>query len=75
MPQLIKLVTPEGYAFWSGAEVLMGESRYDMEDLTPPQQSYVAGKLQEQALNAVYGGRVRFQAQNIPTYEEAFGPP
>ena len=69
---MIELVTAHGWKFCSSAEVMLGDKRYDMDELTEKQQRFVLGKLNEQALNAAYSGSVMFQAENIPKYEEVF---
>jgi len=69
---LIELVTEQGWHFFSSAEVLIGDKRYDMDELTEEQRRYVSGKLEEQALNAAFAGKVRFKAKNLPEYEGLF---
>ncbi len=67
-----ELVTEQGWRFFASSEVMMGDKRYDMDDLSDEQRLYVSGKLNEQALNAAFAGRARFRAENLPELDGLF---
>lgn len=70
---MVELVTEDGWKFWASSEVIIGDKCYDMEKLNPTQKHFVAAKLNEQAMNAAFAGQIKFEAVDIPTFEEAFG--
>ena len=69
---MVELVTKSGWKFNSGAFVQIGDKYYDMDELTEAQRRFVSGKLQEQFLNASFAGRVTFEAQGLPQFEDVF---
>ena len=70
---MVELVTKNGWKFNDSSSVNIRGTTYDMETLTEKQRSFVAGKLNEQALNAAYAGKATVTVHGLPTYEEAFG--
>lgn len=70
---MVDLVTEDGGKFKISAQVILGNKCYDMDQLTENQRRYIAGKLNEHAMNSAYAGRYGFCAEGLPDLEEAFG--
>lgn len=67
-----KLVTPSGWEFNAGTFVKIGGQYYDVDEMNEAQRNYIAARLNVQGLNAAYAGKLKFQAEGLPPFNEVF---
>lgn len=67
-----KLVTPSGWEFNAASYVKINGEWVDTDDLNDAQKSYVATRLNIQAMNAAYAGQREYYAENLPDVHEVF---